>query len=44
MIRSNKEIDQELEGENIVSFIDSNGLRWLGQVMRILEERLPKII
>ena len=43
-IRSNIEIDQLLEGENIVSFIKSNRLRSLGHVVRMHDERLSKMI
>ena len=43
-IRSDKEIHQLLEGENTVSFIKSNKLRWLGHVMRMHDERLSKMI
>ncbi|KAJ4432567.1 hypothetical protein ANN_21190 [Periplaneta americana] len=42
--RKNKEIDHLLEGENIVSFIKSIRLRCLGQVVRMEEGRLPKMI
>ncbi|KAJ4450919.1 hypothetical protein ANN_02354 [Periplaneta americana] len=42
---TNKEIDQLLEGENIVSFIKSITLRWLEHVVRMEEgSRFPKMI
>ncbi|KAJ4439833.1 hypothetical protein ANN_07961 [Periplaneta americana] len=42
--RTNKEVDQLLEGENIVSFIKSIMLRWLGHVMIMEEGWLPKMM
>ena len=42
--RSNKEIDELLNHENIVGFIKALGIRWLGHTERRSEERLPKMI
>ncbi|PSN42740.1 hypothetical protein C0J52_13615 [Blattella germanica] len=44
VVRTNKGIDQLLSGENIVSFVKSSRLRWLGNVVRINGEILPKMI
>lgn len=43
-IRNNTEIEQILENENIVKFIKSGRIRWLGHVERMDEERIPKRI
>jgi hypothetical protein len=43
-IRTNEEIENILENENIVRFIKAQHLRWLGHVARMGEDRLPKRI
>lgn len=41
-IRTNNEIEVALEGEDIVRFIKSQRLAWLGHVERMNEERILK--
>ncbi|CAI6370214.1 unnamed protein product [Macrosiphum euphorbiae] len=41
-IWSNNEIEWILENKNIVKFIKSGTIRWLGHVERIYEEKIPK--
>jgi hypothetical protein len=43
-ICTNEEIENILENENIVRFIKAQCLRWLGHVVRMGEDRLPKRI
>jgi hypothetical protein len=43
-ILTNEEIENILENENIVRFIKIHRLRWLGHVIRMGEDRLPKRI
>jgi hypothetical protein len=43
-IRTNEEIENILENENIVRFIKAQRLRWLGHVIRMGEDRLNKRI
>jgi hypothetical protein len=42
--RTNEELENILENENIVRFIKAQRLRWLGHVLRMGEDRLPKRI
>jgi hypothetical protein len=41
-IRTNKEIEDMLEGADIVNFIKSHRLRWCGHIERMNNERMPK--
>jgi hypothetical protein len=41
-IRTNKEIEDILEGADIVKFIKSLKLRWCGHIERMNNERMPK--
>jgi hypothetical protein len=41
-IRTNKEIEDKLEGADIVKFIKSLRLRWYGHIERMNNERMPK--
>jgi hypothetical protein len=43
-IRTNKEIEDILEGANIVKFIKSLRLRWCGHIERMNNERMPEKI
>jgi hypothetical protein len=43
-IRTNKEIEDILEGADIVKFIKSLRLRWCGHIERMNNERMPKKI
>jgi hypothetical protein len=43
-IRTNKEIEEKLEGADIVKFIKSVILRWCGHIERMNNERMPKNI
>jgi hypothetical protein len=43
-IRANKEIEDKLEGADIVKFIKSLRLRWCGHIERMNNERMPKQI
>jgi hypothetical protein len=41
-IRTNKEMEDILEGADIVKFIKSLRLRWCGHIERMNNERMPK--
>jgi hypothetical protein len=41
-IRYNEEIEQLIEGKNIVRFIKAQRIRWMGHVERMSEEEIPK--
>jgi len=41
-IQNKREIEQILENKNIVKYIKSYRIRWLGHVERMDEERIPK--
>jgi hypothetical protein len=41
-IRYNEELDKIIQGENIVRFIKSHRIRWLGHVDRMEEKEMPK--
>jgi hypothetical protein len=41
-IRYNEELNILLKGENIVKFIKSQRIRWLGQVERMEDNAMPK--
>lgn len=41
-IRTNKEIENIIRGEDIVRFVKTQRLAWLGHVERMSEERVPK--
>jgi hypothetical protein len=43
-IRTNKEIEDILEGADIVKFIKSLRVRWCGHIERMNNERMPKTI
>jgi hypothetical protein len=43
-IRTNKEIEDILEGADIVKFIKFLRLRWCGHIERMNNERMPKTI
>jgi hypothetical protein len=43
-IRTNKEIEDKLEGADTVKFIKSLRLRWCGHIKRMNNERIPKKI
>jgi hypothetical protein len=43
-IRTNKEIEDKLEGADIVKFIKYLRLRWCGHIERMNNERMPKKI
>jgi hypothetical protein len=43
-IRTNNEIEDILEGADIVKFIKSLRLRWCGHIERMNNERMPKKI
>jgi hypothetical protein len=42
LIRTNKEIEDILEGTDIVKFIKSLRSRWFGHIERMNNERMPK--
>jgi len=41
-IRNHNEIERILENKNLVKFIKSGRIRWLGHVERMDEEKIPK--
>jgi hypothetical protein len=41
-IRHNEEINTLLKGEDIVRFIKSHGIKWLGHVERMEDNTVPK--
>ena len=41
-IRRNKEIEDYIDGEDIVRFIKSGRIRWAGHIQRMNEDRIPK--
>jgi hypothetical protein len=41
-LRSNQELEEILRGEDIVRFVKSRRLAWLGHVERMGEERMPR--
>ena len=43
-IRMNRELDDFMEGEDIVKYIKSGRMRWAGHVQRMSEDRIPKQI
>jgi hypothetical protein len=36
------ELNELFEGSDIVSFVKAQRVRWLGHVMRMLEEQIPE--
>jgi hypothetical protein len=43
-IRTNYELNELIEDTDIVKFIKSGRIAWLGHVMRVDDKRTPKII
>jgi hypothetical protein len=43
-IRYNEELDKLLKGDDIVRFIKSQRIRWLGQVERMEDNAMPKAV
>jgi hypothetical protein len=43
-IRMNYEVKEIIKNEDIVRFIKSRGITWLGHVMRVDDKRTPKRI
>jgi hypothetical protein len=41
-IRSNRELEEILRGKDVVRFVKSRRLAWLGHVERMSEERMPR--
>ena len=43
-IRDNRELEKLIDGEDIMRFIKSTRISWLGHVMRMEDDRMPKTI
>jgi hypothetical protein len=41
-VRTNQEFEEILRGEDIVKFVKSRRLAWLGHIERMKEERMPR--
>ena len=43
-IRNNRELDELIDGEDIVGLINCMRISWLGHVLLVEDDRIPKVI
>ena len=43
-IRNNRQLEESIDGEDLMRFINSIRISWLGRVMHVEDDRVPKAI